>query len=172
MEDLSNQEHTEAAATSAIPISDGTEEGASLFPDGEANSHDAGAEPESQGDAGQPDTAGDDKPDEVPAYADAPQEPLLIVPTIGRRVWYWPSNDDIDHAYDPVLKVLDKAQAMDAGIVFVHDDRRVNLSVKDHYGKSFARLNVQLVQEGDTVPVGCGYAAWMPYQKSSAARKA
>lgn len=102
----------------------------------------------------------------------APEEPILIVPTIGRRVWYWPSIDDIDHAYDPVLKVLDKAQAMDAGIVYVHDDRRVNLSVKDHHGKSFARLNVQLIQEGDTVPTGGGYAAWMPYQKNSASRKA
>ena len=164
MEDLSNQEHTEAAATSAIPISDGTEEGANLRLDDEPKGAEAGAELEAQGDAGQP--------EEAQTAAEAPQPTILIVPTIGRRVWYWPSIDDIDHAYDPVLKVLDKAQAMDAGIVYVHDDRRVNLSVKDHHGKSFARLNVQLIQEGDTVPTGGGYAAWMPYQKNSASRKA
>lgn len=172
MEDLNTQDQADAKsepqATSAIPISEGMKEGANLSLD-ESKGDETDGQPEAEA---QGETAPNEpeQPPEPLTWASIPG-PQLIQPTIGRRVWYWPSIDDIDHAYDPVLKQLDKEQAFDAGIVFVHDDRRVNLSVKDHFGKSFARLNVPLIQEGDAIPSGGGYAAWMPYQKASAARK-
>lgn len=156
MDDLKIEDQT-LAGTSAEPLSDASA---------------SGTEPESHGDTLPGELAQQDEPQAEAGPAEAPPAPVLIVPTIGRRVWYWPSVDDIEHSYDPVLKQLGKDQAMDAGIVFVHDERRVNLSVKDHWGKSFARLNVLLLQDGEPIPSGGGYAVWMPYQKASAASKA
>lgn len=86
--------------------------------------------------------------------------PKIIPPTIGRRVWYWPGTNDkvsmVHHQTEP-------PQPFDAGVVFVHDDRRVNLQVSDHIGCIHTRLSVPLVQPGDPTPEGA-HATWMPYQ--------
>jgi len=86
-----------------------------------------------------------------------------IKPTIGRKVWYHQSN--------PILTPLvcfNPAYPMDATIVFVWDDRAVNLVVLDHAGGMHAVLNVVLKQPGDAEPDG-GYCEWMPFQVGQAA---
>jgi hypothetical protein len=94
----------------------------------------------------------------------------MIEPTIGRRVWYWPSawdrgqRQDIETQPESIIQA-DGSQACDAGIVYVHGQRLVNLAVNDHNGRPHRRCSVRLIQPGDTIPTdGSAYAAWMPYQ--------
>lgn len=106
----------------------------------------------------------------APATTPAPK---VITPTIGRRLWYWPSDYDKGLVpgtqLDRTICVGDDAQACDAGVVFVHGDRLVNLLVTDHAGHTHRRLSVHLVQEGDEpLPPGAAYAQWMPYQQGQA----
>lgn len=92
-------------------------------------------------------------------------EPKIIKPTIGRRVWYWPSEHDLSQEY---MEQFDQSQAFDAGVVFVHSDREVNLVVSDHNATSYDRLHIPLIQPGDEKPVEGGYCEWMPYQIATA----
>lgn len=92
----------------------------------------------------------------------------MIKPTIGRRVWYWPRKGDPKSPFT----VLDPGQALDAGVIFVHDDRTVNLSVTDHQGSTHAVHGAFLAQEGDAVPGDGGFAEWMPYQTGQAKKEA
>jgi hypothetical protein len=39
-------------------------------------------------------------------------------------------------------------------------------------GKTFPKLSVTLVQDGDQLPSGGGYAEWMPYQQGQAKKHA
>lgn len=89
----------------------------------------------------------------------------MITPTIGRRVWYWPEKHESTHE-----RVLDPRQPCDAGVVFVHDDRCVNLLVTDHAGDTHRRWNVRLLQAGEERPGG-GFAEWMPYQVKAASKE-
>jgi hypothetical protein len=86
----------------------------------------------------------------------------MIDPTVGRRVWYWPSEYDRSAGM-----IADGKQPCDAGIAYVHSARMVNLTVADHNGNLHARTSVTLMQEGDA-PVPGAYAQWMPYQKGQA----
>lgn len=86
-----------------------------------------------------------------------------ISPTIGRRLWYWPSRAD-----ERDMVVLDRQQPLDAGVVYVHKDGTINLDVCDHEGFHRRVLDVTLVQGSDATPAGEGYAAWMPYQLGQA----
>lgn len=98
----------------------------------------------------------------------------VISPTIGRRVWYWPSDFDRGK-YEVVLATLivcDGEQPCDAGICYVHSDRLVNLTVADHEGKMHRRTDVTLVQPGDELPASGGYATWMNYQVEQAEKAA
>lgn len=89
----------------------------------------------------------------------------MITPTIGRKVWYYPSDQDL-----AVTQRLGD-QPYDASVVFVHGDRMVNLVVWDHIGMFFSRTSVQLLQDGDpAVGGGISYCEWMPYQKGQAAK--
>lgn len=93
-------------------------------------------------------------------------------PTIGRRLWYWPSQDDQDvsiHSIDDHIKVLNDKQACDAGVVFVHTDSVVNLLVSDHWGRVRSRVYVKLLADGEDRPTdGSACAQWMPYQVAQA----
>lgn len=98
----------------------------------------------------------------------------MIHPSIGRRVWYWPSAYDCgktEHKPDTVMQA-DASQPCDAGVCYVHGDRLVNVTVADHNGHMHRRTSVQLLQEGDEIPVGQAYATWMPYQTGQAKREA
>lgn len=83
-------------------------------------------------------------------------ESILIKPTVGRVVWFYPENDDEhfkDQGKGPFTAMVCK----------VHGDFMVNLVVFNVYGESEGRLTIPLVQEGQPVPFGA-YAEWMPYQ--------
>lgn len=97
--------------------------------------------------------------------------PTIIQPTVGRRVWYFPSEYDRGlGTIKPLNSVMhaDGVQPCDAGICYVHSTRMINLSVTDHNGVQHARTSVKLLQDGDEVPEGGGYAMWMPYQVGQA----
>ncbi len=87
---------------------------------------------------------------------------ILIQPTIGRRVWYRPNDSD-----RTTMNVLDD-QPLDAGVVYVHNDRLVNLVVTDHVGVVHKRPGVKLVQADDEGDSDGGFCEWMPYQAAQA----
>lgn len=78
----------------------------------------------------------------------------MIVPTIGRKVWF----------YD-----ADGSPEQDATVIDVHGDRMVSLYVISRQGIPSSVHSVTLVQKGDLQPVG-RYCAWMPYQTTQAAK--
>lgn len=87
----------------------------------------------------------------------------MIHPTIGRRVWFFPG-----HQPRIPVDAIDPDQPMDAGIVFVHSDRMVNLDVCDHHGNHYGIQSVRLLQEGEDAPTSEEFAVWMPYQRAQA----
>ena len=94
-------------------------------------------------------------------------EPKVIVPSVGRRVHYHPSAYDLGLRKDLVNQPetyiqSDLSQPCDAGIVYVHNDRLVNLVVVDHNGHVHRRCSVQLVQPGEELPDGLACATWPP----------
>lgn len=95
----------------------------------------------------------------------------MIKPTVGRKVWYWPSTQDKSGTF-PVQQVT--GQPLDATIIAVWSDRMVNVMVTDIAGKQFPVLSCTLLQPGDPVPayadgqVAGRYVEWMPYQQGQA----
>ena len=94
----------------------------------------------------------------------------MIKPTIGRRVWYYASEYERGLLNVKPEKIVecDGTQPCDAGVVYVHSDRLVNLIVTDHNGNAHPRTSIQLVQPEDTIPTDGHYCIWMPYQTSQA----
>lgn len=88
----------------------------------------------------------------------------VIKPTIGRRIWFR-CNDSF--AKEKGIYRIDDAQAMDAGIVYVHGDTMVNLIITDHIGNTHAVNSVVIVgdTDGNSHAMWC---EWMPYQKEQA----
>ena len=83
----------------------------------------------------------------------------FIMPTIGRRIWYWPIGTE-------TVNTRDYRQPFDAGVIYVTPEGRVSLYVTDHEGQRFVRPGVEIT---DGVEPGC--AQGMPYQVGQA-RKA
>ena len=79
----------------------------------------------------------------------------MIVPTVGRQVWY--------HDLPPGPR----DQPMAATIVYVHSERLVNLAILNHGGHLVQRQSVQLLQDEEPHPAG-PFCQWMPYQKGVA----
>jgi hypothetical protein len=92
-------------------------------------------------------------------------KPVLIEPTPGRVVHYYPGHDR-------------SAPPLAAHVAKVIDHRTVNLMVISAIGMPFPVLGVQLLQEDDVPPPRAtagdyahdmphqkGHASWMPYQK-------
>lgn len=102
-----------------------------------------------------------------------PQRTPRIFPTVGRVVWYWPSAEETKRRFmsDKHMRQEDVGgpQPFAAQIVYVLNNRTVNLSVTDHHGRVHARHDVQLVQDGEEAPKGA-YCRWMPYQVGQAAK--
>lgn len=85
----------------------------------------------------------------------------MITPTIGRKVYYSPmQSDGTKHGEQP----------FDATVVYVWNDRLVNLSVRDHNGNVFNKTSVDLLQDDDAPHPRGGHCYWMPYQKGQAAK--
>lgn len=104
----------------------------------------------------------------------------MIKPTVGRKVWYRPSRQDLT---GPVPMSMQgnpdyNPQPLDATVLAVWGDRCINIQVLDILGKPFTKTSVMLVQEGDPTPKtvddkeAYGYAEWMPYQLGQPARDA
>ena len=99
--------------------------------------------------------------------------PNIITPTIGRRLWFWPAPVSLDRsACTPRFTVFDPNQPLDAGVVYCHSNRMVNLLVTDHAGLAQAVTSVRLLQADDTPNPGEAYAQWMPYQAAQNAKAA
>jgi hypothetical protein len=87
----------------------------------------------------------------------------MIVPTLGRVVWFTPGAHD--------LIATDRDGRCAAIVVRVWpNDRMVNLTVFDADGNCHSRTSVRLIQDDDQPGEGLGYCAWMPYQKGQAAK--
>ena len=84
----------------------------------------------------------------------------MIVPTIGRVVWYSPAD------YERI-QGQPNDQMLDAHITYVWNDRMVNLMASTPNGTPFGVTSVILVQDGDPVPTE-RFCMWMPYQVDQA----
>jgi hypothetical protein len=78
----------------------------------------------------------------------------VIVPTIGRQVWFWSHANGSD-------------QAEAATVCFVHSDRCVNLQVIDSNGIARPECSVILRQPEDERPIN-SFCEWMPFQVGQA----
>ncbi len=91
----------------------------------------------------------------------------VIKPTVGRKVWYWPSTYD---KTGPVPMTQQTGQPLDATVIAVHSDRMVNVLVVDVMGRQFPVLSCDLLQPGDPVRASESgqvigrYVEWMPFQ--------
>ena len=96
---------------------------------------------------------------------------MRIKPTIGRRVWYWPSSFDkgrLGNKPTTVMQVADSSQPCDAGIAYVHSDNMINITVADHNGNMHSRTSVLLLSTDDPKPQDSAYCTWMDYQLQQA----
>ena len=59
------------------------------------------------------------------------------------------------------------SQPLHAVVIFVINERTVNLAITDHDGFFHTRIGVALVQPGDDLPGG-SYCQWMEYQVAQA----
>lgn len=97
-----------------------------------------------------------------------------ITPSVGRKVWYWPSLYDLASPHASADNPMPgrgmrqvTGEAFDATVLCVHGDRCVNLLVVDHCGVTHYVPSASLMQPGDDKPAH-GYAEWMPYQVGQA----
>ena len=92
----------------------------------------------------------------------------LIVPTVGRKVWYRPSKNDLA---GPNAMMVKTGDPLDATIIAVWNDRLVNVLVTDIMGKTYPKTSIKLLQYGDDTPKDLEgnnagfYVEWMPYQQ-------
>ena len=105
----------------------------------------------------------------------------IITPTVGRKVWFRlngvnelekPRSGAETALVRALPSVADPTRPLDATVVYVWNDRVVNLHVLDHYGNPFIATSVTLMQEGDTPPQFGFYAEWVPYQLGQAKKAA
>lgn len=85
----------------------------------------------------------------------------MIKPTVGRVVWYTPSNDQR-------IKGEPDDQVCAAIITYVWSDTMVNLMVMTPNGAPYGVTSVDLVHDG--AKSGGRWCTWMPYQKGQAAK--
>lgn len=86
----------------------------------------------------------------------------MIEPTIGRKLYYSASQDDLDD-----MEALSD-QPFDATIIHVNSSGTLNLKVWDHTGNEFTETDVYLVQAEEEGKVTAPFAYWMPYQNKVA----
>ena len=90
----------------------------------------------------------------------------MIEPTVGRQVWYQPSEKDKRGAA-AMQQAL--GQPLAATVVCVHNERLVTLAVYDSGAHLHRRPLVTLVQPGDALPpADSAFAQWMPFQLAQA----
>lgn len=87
----------------------------------------------------------------------------MIVPTVGRVVWYWPEGE--------VQMRMQLEQPCAAIIARVHSDTRINIAYFDENGHAHNRTGVRLIQDekvghGSPEPI----CTWMPFQAGQQAK--
>ena len=85
----------------------------------------------------------------------------MISPTVGRVVWYHPSDDQR-------IEGQPSDQVCAAIVTYVWSDTMVNLTVLTPNGVPYGVTLVTLVQDG--AKTGGRWCEWMPFQKSQAAK--
>lgn len=95
----------------------------------------------------------------------------LIQPTIGRKVWFYPQQEDREEG----IVILDEGiftQPLAATIVYVHGESLVNLHVLDHEGNAWKFEKVILLPNyrPESFPVRC--ATWPRPQLDQALKEA
>lgn len=91
----------------------------------------------------------------------------VIKPSVGRKVWYWPSVNDKSGSF-PMSQSA--GQPLDATVIAVWSDRMVNVLVTDTMGKQYPVLSCDLLQPGDeprateSGQIIGRYVQWMPFQ--------
>ena len=91
-----------------------------------------------------------------------------ILPTVGRVVWFTPSR----LFTPPDFLLIDRDKPCSAMVAYVWTDNLLNLTVSDHYGKTFNMTSVQLVQADEPRPANGHFCEWMPYQVGQKAKAA
>lgn len=85
----------------------------------------------------------------------------VIKPTVGRKVWYRPS--EFDRSGPGAMQVagsVNDPAPLDATIIAVWGDRMVNVLVTDVLGRQFPVFSVTLVHDDDTKPSKGCYVEW------------
>lgn len=88
----------------------------------------------------------------------------MIKPSIGRKLWFWPAREHYESFQSQQGETF---QPEDATVVYVFNDRCVNLRVTNRVGESRGETSVVLIQDGDELPAG-RFATWMPFQVGQA----
>lgn len=87
-------------------------------------------------------------------------------PTIGRKVWLWVNSGT-------AVAVRDANQAVDATVIFVGEEDKIDVDYTDHAGQRGVLKDLVLTEpagseahdpSGSTAP----YCTWMPYQVGQA----
>lgn len=89
----------------------------------------------------------------------------MIKPTIGRVVWFWPTDTERVQLHlggDP-------KQPLSAQISYVWNDRMVNIGGLTQNGMPFGRTSVLLMQGDESYTPHQGFCQWMPFQIKAAA---
>ena len=99
-----------------------------------------------------------------------------MIPTIGLKVWFFPSNDELE--VQDAVRISD--QPFDATVVHVNGDgsivgtHSINVVYFDHEGSQFAYGLVMLArpssEEAAIIAARGSYCTWMPYQVSQATK--
>lgn len=101
----------------------------------------------------------------------------VISPSVGRKVWYRPSKNDLVGPQPMSVSgsvEAGNAQPLDATVLAVWGDRCINVQVLDTQGKAFTKSSAPLLQPGEETPKDAegrevfGYCEWMPYQVGQA----
>ena len=90
----------------------------------------------------------------------------VIKPTVGRVVWFYPSQNTAEAGF---ARHPDGGGPYAALIAHVWNDHMVNLSVFDANGAAHPRTSVPMLHGECDVPEHA-FCGWMPYQKGQAAK--
>ena len=91
-------------------------------------------------------------------FATAAPKPVLIKPTVGRVVWYWPSAKAVNDGEQPRAAIL----------TYVQDDHTVNLVSFGHDGFPLPHRGIRLLEVDEPPPASGHFACWMPFQAGQA----
>lgn len=91
---------------------------------------------------------------------------MIMSPTVGRIVWYHPSDSERS---EPGGRKDPGSQPLAAMVAYVHGYTIVNLTISDTCGGTYGATSVTLKQDGHPAPnPAYGYCEWMPFQRGKA----